>query len=395
MSSPDPRHFALLLDAADDLGRVGCAYDAELLTSTLLGSAYAVAEGDRGAALDEFVAGFTKYLARRRGPRAALLRAALAALVRSGRPVARPRFADPPAWLPALGTARPTAAYAYGDEYGDQVSYLAVFDYPDPAAGGPEHVLVALVDHNLGFVKELFITSPAQVVVEQIQAAAAADPDTFVTEIEPGRLRREVEVHLRATDTLSEPPDESLTGDRAIATARLRRLPDDAPPPEKPDVEAMLAEFMASPEAKRLIGARRPRPGSAAGASLLFCAELICGFAQTDPLRWSPAAADLFLLDWVPRRAVLDDADTALLPRVLDGWVRWSGRTRGLSPKAIARTVVAIAGMRADFTARITSGEQREPAAVAVAQALAEGVDLGDEAAVEEWIARYNATDPH
>src|SRR6266542_913550 len=143
------RRFELVLGAAADVARVERAYDAEVLVSALLGSVYAVAEGDRAPAVADFAADLRLYLARRRTPDAALLRHALAAFVAGGR-----RPAHGPPWTAWVGTARPTGTYADADEYGDQTSYVATFAYPDELAGGPEHAVVALVDHNLGFARD-------------------------------------------------------------------------------------------------------------------------------------------------------------------------------------------------------------------------------------------------
>jgi hypothetical protein len=413
-TSPGTERFDLVLRAAADLAGVDCAYHAELLVSTLLGSVYAVAEQDRVNAVADFAEGLHRYLAGRRQPEeAVLLRAVLPMFGRqqaseqpnpgaqpkpgaqrkaAGRPEAR---SDAPLWTGLVGAVHLTGAYANADEYGDQTSYVATFGYDDESAGGPEHAVVALVDHNLGFVRDLVVTT-------RWDAAGAGS----LVPVEPTRLREEVEQYLAATDGLQVlPRDDSFAADRALAGARLRVLPEpgsgsenqaegqaegsdggpDEGSEEGGDVD-LLAEFRKAPEARRL--GRIPRH------ELSFCLDLILEYAASrpdrDPLRWSPAAVDLFLLDWVPRRAVLDADDITALPSVLSAWTRWSGRVQGLSPKAVAGTVVAIAGFRDEFAERAGSGTHRSEATQAVAQLLAEGVDLSDEAAVAAWIEDYN-----
>src|SRR5690606_42124711 len=93
----------------------------------------------------------------RRTPAARAARTLFASLV----PEADGAAAVPPApvpWSAQLGRVRPVGTWAYGDVYGDQTSYVAVFAYDDPAAGGPEHALVALDDHNLCVVKDLLVS---------------------------------------------------------------------------------------------------------------------------------------------------------------------------------------------------------------------------------------------
>jgi hypothetical protein len=381
--------YDLFLSVASDLERVGTAYDAELVVSTMLGAAYAIAGSDRATVLTETAEGLRRYLARRRTRHAALLRSVLAALAdrdrlpgeqAGGRAKQRPAPpADPPAWLAQLGTVRPTGAHAFGDQHGNQITYLASFAYTEPAAGGPDHVVAALVDHELGYVKDLFLAAPAGALLAQLEAAAATDPEVRMVEVDAGELRGAVERYLEVTDGLPELPEaRSLTSDRAIAGHRLRLLP--VPAEEEP---LTVADFHAAPEAARL--------KAADDESLTFALKLISGFGADDPLRWNPASVERFLLDWLPARALLDRADIELIPSALSAWVRWAGRMSGLPPRAVAQNVAAVASHRAEFARRARSGSHRSEAARATAALLAEGVDLNDERAVADWLADYNA----
>ena len=354
-----------LVGAARDLERLTSAYHAELLVATLLGSVYTVAAqptaGDnRGTGVERFAAGFREYLlAHPDQPRMVLLRAVLDSLVPPTRPGPQP---DAPAWVPRLGTATVTATSAYGDGYGDQINYLLTCVYPDPELGGPEHVVSILVDRNLGTVKDLFVAAPASVVHDRLREAVLPADGSYLVDVDPGVLRTAVTLAMAATDTApqrdpdaaadgdadgeaGDPPDgdDSFAADRAVAVARLRLLP--VPPAVERDHDGaggddepvdIAGAFRDSPEAERLVGA----PGDA--ASLVFCLDLIERFAaqriDRNPLRWSPTAARMFLLDWLPRQAVLDATDRALLPRVLDAWVRWAGRISGLPPALVAAT---------------------------------------------------------
>jgi hypothetical protein len=377
--------YDLFLSVAGDLDRVGTAYDAELVVSTMLGAAYAIAGSDRADVLAETAEGLRRHLARRRTRHAALLRSVLAAIADrdrrdGGRAKARPAPpADPPAWLAQLGSVRPTGAHAFGDQHGSQITYLASFAYTQPATGGPEHVVAALVDHDLGYVKDLFVAAPAGALLAQLEAAATTDPDVRLVEVDPGELRGAVERYLEVTDGLPElPAARSLTSDRALAGHRLRLLP---VPAEEPPLT--VADFQAAPEAARL--------GAADDESLTFALKLINGFGAADPLRWNPASVENFLLDWLPAKALLDRTDIDLIPSALSAWVRWAGRMSGLPPRAVAQNVAAVATHRAEFARRARSGSHRSEAARATAALLADGVDLNDERAVAEWLDDYNS----
>jgi hypothetical protein len=397
MASPQNPYDAVL-HAARDVAKLDSALDAEMLGSALLGSVYAIAPGDdRNRSVREFVGAFLAATSRRRSPAATTIRRVFAVLVPEATGAAAVRVSSQaPSWVTQLGQVRPTGTYAYGDAYGDQTSYLATFAYDDEAAGGPEHAVVALVDHNIGIVKDAFVSGPAEGILRQVRELCAGDELTWFREEDPRRLRGEVARHLSITDGLGElPATGSLTADRAVVGARLAVLPapalkpvDDEPPPLSAEQRASLVrEFLGAPEAA---AAGLDRVDRADLASLHFCLSLVLDHAATmpdaDPMRWSPAVAGLFLLDWVHRRAVLDLDDAAMLPRVVRAWAGFAARKRGLPGPAAEQTDAAIEELVPEFVRLFTTGERRSPATAAVAQLMADGVDPDDPDALEAWL---------
>lgn len=380
-----------VLHAARDVHRVGTALAAEMLGAALLGSVYAVAHPPRDAAVCEFVGEFLGATSRRRTPAARAIRAVFAALVPDAPRAAgvRPGSSAPP-WSAQLGRVRPVGTWAYGDVYGDQTSYVAVFAHEDPDLGGPEHAVVALVDHNIGVVKDLFVGRPAEQVLAEVGAAAEADELIWFSRVAPGTFRAQVAFHLAITDSLTTLPDGgALATDRALVGARLAALPGAEPeptgaPPEDP--HRLQRQFLDSPQAATL-----DRDTDTAEASVRYALQLILDFTQEapdrDPLRWSPAVVGLFLLDWVHRRAVLDDDDVATVPPVLRAWTAWASRRRSLPPAARRGIDEAIDTMAPEFARLYRTGERRGPAAAAVSRLLADGVDPDDEDAVAAWLS--------
>ncbi|MFY1635243.1 hypothetical protein ACN27F_18530 [Solwaraspora sp. WMMB335] len=395
MATPETPYEAVLA-AARDVTKLECALDAEMLGAALLGSVYAVAETDRADAVRDFVAGFLSATARRRAAAAATIRVVFARLVPEACGAASVKIGKTvPAWSGQLGRVHLTGSYAYGDVYGDQTSYLATFAYDD-ASGGPEHAVVALVDHNIGITKDVFVGGPAERILGQVREMCANDELTWFREEDPRTLRGEVSRHLAITDGLGQLPSEgSLATDRALVGARLAVLPspaltvapslDDPLPADERTI--LVREFLAAPEASRF---GLDPAGTTDLASLHFCLSLVLDHSASlldpDPMRWSPAVAGMFLLDWVHRRAVLDIDDAAMLPAVVRGWAAYAGRRRGLPAVAIAQTDAAIAEMVPEFVRLYTTGERRSPATAAVAQLLAEGVDVNDPEALDAWI---------
>jgi hypothetical protein len=405
MAAPQTPYEAVL-HAARDVAKLDCALDAEMLGTALLGSVYSVATTDRAAAVRDFVGHFLSATTRRRTASATTIREVFAALVPDAEgadDVRRGPLA--PAWAAQLGRVRPTGCYAYGDVYGDQTSYLVTFAYDDTEDGGPEHAVVALVDHNIGITKDVFVGGPAERILGQVREMCAGDELTWFREEDPGRLRGEVNRHLEVTDDLGDlPADGSLATDRALAAARLALLPAATTPPlveppelSGPDRERMLRDFLSSPEAARFTLADIDADDEL--ASLHFCLSLILDHAASlpdpDPMRWSPAVAGLFLLDWVHRRAVLDMDDAAMLPRVARAWSAYATRKRGLPEAAMEQTDQVVEEMIPEFARLYATGERRSPATAAVAQLISEGVDPNDAEAIDAWIEtnRHRLTD--
>jgi hypothetical protein len=395
--------YEAVLNAARDVAKLDCALDAEMMGTALLGSVYAVAETDRAAAVREFVGQFLSATTRRRAVSATLIRSVFAHLVpdADGAAAVKPG-AQAPGWSAQLGRVRPTGCYAYGDVYGDQTSYLVTFAYDDDTAGGPEHAVVALVDHNIGITKDVFVGGPAERILGQVKEMCAGDELTWFREEDPARLRGEVNRHLEITDNLSDLPAEgSLATDRALAAARLALLPASKVPPltEPPEIptQDLVRDFLAAPEAAAF-GLDRVTADDEL-ASLHFCLSLIMDHAaslpEPDPLRWSPAVAGLFLLDWVHRRAVLDMDDAAMLPRVARAWSAYATRKRGLPEAASEQTDTVVEEMIPEFARLYATGERRSPATAAVAQLISEGVDPNDAEAIDAWIEtnRHRLTD--
>ncbi|MFI9642756.1 hypothetical protein ACIG87_22300 [Micromonospora sp. NPDC051925] len=396
MATPQTPYDAVL-SAARDVTRLDCALDAEMLGTALLGSVYAIAETDRETAVRDFVSGFLAATSRRRTAAATTIRQVFAALVPDAEGAAKVRPGkQAPAWSGQLGRVHLTGTWSYGDVYGDQTSYLATFAYDDEL-GGPEHALVALIDHNIGITKDVFVGGPAKRILEQVRQMCADDDLTWFREEDPARMHGEVGRHLTITDDLGELPAEgSLATDRALVGARLAVLPEaradtvgwDTEPLSGDERTTLVRAFLASPEAAR--HGLNTLDGDAELASLHFCLGLLfdhsASFPDADPLRWSPAVAGLFLLDWVHRRAVLDMDDAALLPRVLRAWTAFAARRRGLPERAGTQTDEAIEELVPEFARLYSTGERRSPATAAVAQLMADGVDPDDPVALDAWI---------
>src|SRR5690606_18667026 len=171
----------------------------------------------------------------------------------------------------------------------------------------------------------------------RLSAAADAAELIWSQDIAPATLRSRVSFYLGLTDSLTTlPGGGALATDRALVGSRLAALPPGDPAPAEAvpvDPRRVEAQFLDSPQAGRL-----DRGTPAAEAAVRYAIRLILDFTQDapdrDPLRWSPAVVGLFLLGWVPRRAVLDEEGVATLPAVLAAMAAWTARRRGAAAAA-------------------------------------------------------------
>lgn len=426
----------MVLRAAHDLGRLETAFDAEVLLSTLVGGVYAGTGPDRGEALAAFAEELDAYLLSAGTGPAGIARAVLGALTGdlaspSGPVPSSPASAVGPAWLAAVGAVQATGGWACGDRYGDQTSYVVTFAYRDGSVGGPEHAVLVLVDHNLGLVKDLVVAAPAGQVLDTLRESVVTDPAsmTWLAEVDPATVRAAAAGYLRATDNAPELPEAAgLAENRVLVAARLATLPvpasaagsesraepaDVAETGEPADVgepgepagalaapvpedvaaarAALIAQFLQSPEARLsgLAGATGSR-----GEAVAYGLGLIVDFAEArsgDALRWSPRAVEVFLMDWVHGRAVLDAADARSLPDALGPWVLWSGRLIGLPDAAVQTTFDEVGAKRSEFVRLCATGERQSPAVRAMRRLIADAVDVTDDAAVDAWLRAHES----
>jgi hypothetical protein len=180
---------------------------------------------------------------------------------------------------------------------------------------------------------------------------------------------------------------EEFKHTRALLLARMRSLPmAPRPEPAEPLAEearaALTEEFLAS----------RFAPSADETASIVaHCLDARCDYGDGDPLRWSPIVVELFMLDFLPRKAFLDAAEIRSLPEVLRAWVRFALTKRGLEERWIAETEEAVTRFTPEFRRLATDHRSFGPAKAITNAMLADGVDLSDQAAVEEWIDAFNA----
>ena len=189
---------------------------------------------------------------------------------------------------------------------------------------------------------------------------------------------------LRNTDMVwPRHDDEDFVDLRALAWARCR-----AYLPEWPDIEPM-----SDAERDELVEAFVGRTVDSEAYRTL--ADLFLdygdGYLNDRPLGWSPGAVGMFLTDWLPRKALLDAEDRAVLPDALRSWVRFALERRGVADEWITPVVDAVDMWLPEFEAAVDDESAWGPAKQIAAELVARGVDLSDKDAVDDVVRQLNA----
>jgi len=376
-----------MLRAARELLAVRSPLDAELMVSELLGtwwgqqSSRGARNARRRAEVEELVGeGLVGYAARQGSPAALALLSGIACLGTSRQAVQAEQAAlalmdqgvARPAWAEHVGAVEAAECYVNFDAYGDRDEVVCVYSY----AGQEQHALVVVIDYNSGgMARDGWVTSQVSKLLDYCRdgstaagqsgtAAGQSGTGPTFTQIDAPLARRMLAAALAATENATDPTvSASFPSYHAFIRARVRTLPPvltagtaslgsapDAAAITAParraqwrkDRQAMLvAEFLASDEAEDL----SDREAASRCADHIVAYGCDRDFGR--PLRVSPAKAETFLLDWLPRKVVLCRADQEAMPHVLLAWVRWAGAKSGLADGAVAATLDAVfEGMR-------------------------------------------------
>lgn len=268
-----------------------------------------------------------------------------------------------PQWLLSLDDTRPTTAARMSHVLGDGDNVMVGVRMSD----GSEVSVVVYIDHNFGtLVKDAFvIPAPIEEAVDLFRQAAD-DPDTTVAELSLADARARIEPAIEL-GAITVPPLETDTwpGCRALVEWVLRMLPADGTGYVRPEWdEAALAEladrFFASPYGAALDDEDRR---SLLESLLWFGTD----YGPGDPLRWSPTAVEILLLDWLPRKIVAEAEYLAKAPELLRGFVRFCHAERGIRPELTAETEQAIDEDEPDYQEVIRSPRPQGPEALIAA----------------------------
>jgi hypothetical protein len=383
--------------AASDADRPDNALDAEQWASTILGMLQAAPLPPGEGVSETFLSGFISSLEGLGTRKALATLRAVAAVSAPENAAAATGAADrlaalglrEPGWAADLYGAQPTAAALLHDEaFDDGMSIMVEFTHPTIET----HTIGIYVDHNLGgLVKDLFLAGSLSEVRTHMRRKVPKQVGLAIRDLPLDEARARAEAAFYMLDhTWGARVDEDVGPMRALIEARLRLLPEglevgddyvEVPPEER---EAMLEDFLSSPEGRRWRGNEDAE--DVAQLAIDFGAD----YNHGGPLRWSPVVVEIFMTSWLARKVARDPEFFARVPEVLRDWVRYAGHRRGVPADALGEAVGAVHEFETEMLDVVTDPEAWGPAKTFAVAALEAGVDLTDETEVERFVQRYN-----
>ncbi len=285
-----------------------------------------------------------------------------------------------PRWLADLHRAEPASrTVEVVHVLGDGDNLMVGVRLP----GGPELTAMVYVDHNMGtVVKDAFVVpEPVGDLVERM-LTVADDPDTQARDLDPADARARITEAIEL-GAITFPPFESDTWPacRPLVEWATAMLPAGGIGYQRPDWDgdaraALTERFLTSPSGARF----DDDDHRGLLESLLWFG---CDYGPGDPLRWSPVAVEILLVDWIPRKIVADVPYLAKAPDLLRAFIRFSHHERGIRPELTATTVDAVDEYEPEYQRLIRSPRPQGPAALLAAMGVPD-LDLDEPSSYQE-----------
>ena len=267
-----------------------------------------------------------------------------------------------PTWLANMGQVE---AYGTGEVVhilGDGDNVLVGARWPT----GVSLTLVVYIDHNLGtLVKDAFVVSePPKRLLEIMRRSF--DAETSWKELEPASARARITDAIEhAAMTVPAFESESWPACRPVVEWIVRQLPEGGTGYERPDwpeaaVLALAVRFFTSPLGHSLDD---PDRRSLLESILWFGTD----YGPGDPMRWSPTAVEILMLDWIPRKIVADVEFLSKVPKLLSAFVRFCHAERGVPKSVTGRTIAALDEFTAEYREITSSPRPQGPMAILAA----------------------------
>lgn len=269
-----------------------------------------------------------------------------------------------PVWLRTLERTEAYRCVEMSDALGDGNDVIVGARLPE----AHELSAVVYIDHNLGTVaKDAFVLPiPISELIATMREQDEDSADTRFEELDRADARTRIS---EAIDwgASTFPPFESDTwpAARPLVEWIARLLPEGGHGYERPKwsgrAQRQLTEaFFAS----EFGGALDDADHRGLFESLLWYGT---DYGPGDPLRWSPTAVEILLLDWIPRKIVAPSRYLAKAPELLRAFIRYAHARQGIRPARTKETLAAVDLHEPEYQQLIRSPRPQGPAALLAA----------------------------
>ena len=114
-----------------------------------------------------------------------------------------------------------------------------------------------------------------------------------------------------------------------------------------------------------------------------------CDYDDSQPLRVSPAKTEIFLLSWLPRKAILDVDEIAVMADVTRAWIRYAAEQTGLPDVGVQETLAAVNAFTDEFSSAMADESRAGPAKTLIKKLQTAGINLTDQSAIQDWVANH------
>lgn len=288
-----------------------------------------------------------------------------------------------PAWAMDVGQAEVVGTHHIRHETGDGFDVAIVARH---RSAPRDHVVAVYVDRTLGgLASDLLVHDDAA------QYLRLADDDAGMTRevLDPATAAATIDEAVDATFAARVPPTvaDGFAPLWAIVEHYVAKLPPGGaplPPPSPASPEECAAVVDRFLDGLTGMAHRRDRE------VLLAAVELVNDELGGDPLRWTAPVTQLVLRGWLPLSG-FDEAVNERLPDLLRAFVPWAHAEEGWGQRYLDEALSVLEDPdEGDTPDDGPAGAEQGAGRVEILeQAVAAGVDLDDEAALDAFLDEY------
>ncbi len=357
---PERRYFRQILRALTGAMLDADPLRAEIAVSRVLGVVWGSDPSRDGVGEEAFGLGLVEYARQTHQPTAAALLRVVAAVgtlreVRDAAAVAlRVQPVPMPDWSPAVGEVTAGRCWLTEDAFGDIATILCEFGYGTNLRTAPRHGIAVRVDPaNLSVAVDATLVDDVDAAVHDLMYGASHRHDDFRL-VEAGWAGAVLSQAFARTDLIpSIEVTAEFAGVRALALARVRTLPVApdalplAPEPTPQRRDAVVAEFLQSPEAASLTA---PRANLVARTIVDFAAMRDPGeLSRVSPARWEAFLSSPAGSTFAPSESTGSTGGDGLFAEVVRAWSSWASRQSGMPLLARDELASVLDEMLSDF----------------------------------------------